>query len=77
MSTFEDYLLNRGLSANTRTAYLYASKQFNEMFDEVNDANLDAYKTYLQDNYSAKTINMRINGHERLPELFGRNRQAP
>lgn len=62
MDTFENYLTSRGLSANTRTAYLYASKQFNEMFDEVNDANLDTYKTYLQDNYSAKTINMRING---------------
>lgn len=71
MKTFGDYLISRGLSANTRTAYLYACKQFGEMFDEVNAANLDAYKTYLQDNYSAKTINMRINGMNAYLDYLG------
>ena len=72
MNTFEAYLMNRGLSANTRTAYLYASKQFNEMFDEVNDLSLDAYRTYLQDNYSAKTINTRINGMNAYLDYLGK-----
>ncbi len=71
MKTFEGYLIDRGLSANTRTAYLYASKQFDEMFDEVNDPNLDAYRTYLQDNFSAKTINMRINGMNAYLDYLG------
>lgn len=71
MNTFEDYLISRGLSTNTRTAYLYASKQFDEMFDEVNNSNLDAYRTYLQDNFSAKTINMRINGMNAYLDFLG------
>lgn len=71
MKSFEDYLIGRGLSVNTCTAYLYAAKQFNEMFDEVNSANLDAYKTYLQDNYSSKTINMRINGMNAYLDYLG------
>lgn len=71
MKTFEDNLIERGLSANTRIAYLYAAKQFDEMFNEVNDANLDVYKTYLQDNYSAKTINMRINGMNAYLDYLG------
>lgn len=72
MKSFEDYLIGRGLSTNTRTAYLYASKQFSEMFDEITNLNLDAYKTYLQDNYSAKTINMRVNGMNAYLDYLGK-----
>lgn len=71
MKTFENYLIDRGLSTNTRAAYMYASNQFNEMLGEVGTANLDAYKTYLQDNYSAKTINMRINGLNAYLDYLG------
>ncbi len=71
MKSFKDYLVDCGLSINTQTAYLYASKQFYEMFDEITDSNLDAYKTYLQDNYSAKTINMRINGMNAYLDYLG------
>lgn len=71
MKTFEGYLIDRGLSTNTRAAYLYAFKQFGDMFDEINTTNLDAYKTYLQDNYSAKTINMRVNGLNAYLDYLG------
>ena len=60
MTQFKTYLINKNLSQNTIFAYLFALKQFLDHYDDVSRQNLQAYKLYLIENNSPKTVNLRL-----------------
>ena len=60
MTQFKTYLTNKNLSQNTIFAYLFALKQFLDRYDDVSRQNLQAYKLYLIENNSPKTVNLRL-----------------
>ena len=60
MTQFKTYLTNKNLSQNTIFAYLFALKQFLDRYDDISRQNLQAYKLYLIENNSPKTVNLRL-----------------
>lgn len=57
---FEKYLRQNNLSKNTVSAYLYALREYNSLYPKLNKDSLLLFKTYLIENYRAKTVNLRI-----------------
>lgn len=57
---FETFLRDGNMAKNTIAAYLYAVRDFNSRFPSLGKRNLLAYKTYLIDTFSPKTVNLRI-----------------
>lgn len=58
--SFEEYLKKKNLSQNTIKAYLFTVKQYQSKYMLINKKNLQAYKTFLVENYKIKTVNLRI-----------------
>ena len=58
--SFEDYLKKKNLSQNTIKSYLFTVKQYQSKYLIINKKNLQAYKTFLIENYKIKTVNLRI-----------------
>lgn len=57
---FVKYLKKTNLSDNTKSAYIFAIKQYKNEYEEITQRNLKAYKAWLIENYSPKTVNLRI-----------------
>lgn len=57
---FQNYLELHDKAANTIRAYLYAVRQFMELYSTANHDNLMLYKCYLIDRYKPQTVNLRI-----------------
>ena len=57
---FENHLRKTNLSENTISSYLFALKQFSNQYDKVSQTNLKSHKVWLIENYSPKTVNLRI-----------------
>lgn len=58
--SFEKYLQKKNLSQNTIKAYLFAVKQYQSKYLVISKKNLQAFKTFLVENYKIKTVNLRI-----------------
>ena len=58
--SFEEYLKKKNLSQNTIKLYLFTVKQYQSKYLIINKKNLQAYKTFLVENYKIKTVNLRI-----------------
>ena len=58
--SFEEYLKKKNLSQNTIKSYLFAVNQYQAKYLILNKKNLQAYKTFLVENYKIKTVNLRI-----------------
>ena len=58
--SFEEYLKKKNLSQNTIKSYLFAVKQYQSKYLILKKKNLQAYKTFLVENYKIKTVNLRI-----------------
>ena len=58
--SFEEYLKKKNLSQNTIRSYLFTVKQYQSKYLILNKKNLQAYKTFLVENYKIKTVNLRI-----------------
>lgn len=71
MQGFELFLRERGLSENTVKSYVYSANQLLKLFGSTKPSTLESYKNYLIDSYSAKTVNMRINGVNAYLEYLG------
>lgn len=57
---FENHLYQSNLAENTKTAYLFAVKQYHKNFSELSKINLQRYKIFLIENYKPQTVNLRI-----------------
>ncbi len=62
IDTFKAYLDKTNLSENSKSAYLFAFKQFTEQYGSVTPKNLTAYKVWLVDNFKPQTVNLRLRG---------------
>lgn len=58
--SYEEYLKKKNLSQNTIKSYLFAVNQYQSKYLILNKKNLQAYKTFLVENYKIKTVNLRI-----------------
>ena len=58
--SFEEYLRKKNLSQNTFKSYLFTVNQYQSKYLIINKKNLQAYKTFLVENYKIKTVNLRI-----------------
>ncbi|MBR6045700.1 MAG: tyrosine-type recombinase/integrase [Ruminococcus sp.] len=74
MDTFKAYLDKTNLSENSKSAYLFAFKQFNEQYSSVTKKNLTAYKVWLVDNFKPQTVNLRLRGMNSYLESVGREK---
>ena len=73
-NTFENVLRQANMAQNTITAYLYAVKEFNSRFKELNKKNLLAYKTFLIETYKPKTVNLRIQAINKYLDFVGKSK---
>ena len=73
-NTFENVLRQANMAQNTITAYLYAVKEFNSKFKELNKKNLLVYKTFLIETYKPKTVNLRIQAINKYLDFIGKSK---
>lgn len=57
---FQSYLILKNMSANTIHVYLYAVRQFLDLYHVISHDNLMLYKCYLMEHYKPQTVNLRI-----------------
>ena len=73
-NTFENVLRQANMAQNTITAYLYAVKEFNSKFKELNKKNLLVYKTFLIETYKPKTVTLRIQAINKYLDFMGKSK---
>lgn len=71
---FKKYLDKTNLSENSKSAYLFAFKQFTEQYGGITKKNLDRYKVWLVDNFKPQTVNLRLRGMNCFLESMGREK---
>ncbi|MBQ7794602.1 MAG: tyrosine-type recombinase/integrase [Clostridia bacterium] len=71
---FERHLRGTNLSENTISSYLYAMKQYKELYGEVTRKNLRQYKVWLIENYKPKTVNLRLRAINCYLESIGKEK---
>ncbi len=60
LEEFEKYLLVHNMSENTIRSYLYAVRQYFQLYPELTDSSLQLYKLFLLEHYKPRTVNLRI-----------------
>jgi site-specific recombinase XerD len=70
---FEKYLKGTNLAANTISAYLFASRQFQANFDSISAKTLREYKVWLIERYKPKTVNLRLRAINCYLESIGKS----
>jgi integrase len=71
---FKNYLDKTNLSKNSKSAYLFALRQFSEMHDSITKKNLNQYKVWLVDNFKPQTVNLRLRGMNCYLESVGKEK---
>lgn len=71
---FKKYLDKTNLSENSKSAYLFAFKQFMEQYSSVTKKNLNQYKVWLVDNFKPQTVNLRLRGMNSYLESIGKEK---
>lgn len=74
MEKFKQFLLAKNLAKNTVSAYVVAIQGYKELFDEVNKKDLLQWKTYLIENYKAKSVNLKIQAMNKYLEFIGKDK---
>lgn len=72
MDKFKDFLVKQNLAKNTISAYITAVSRFKEKYEEVTKKNLLLYKTYLIENFKAKSVNLKIQAVNRYLDFIGK-----
>lgn len=72
VNSFETVLRQANMAQNTIMAYLYAVKNFDSKFKELNKKNLLVYKTFLIETYKPKTVNLRIQAINKYLDFIGK-----
>ena len=74
METFKQFLIAKNLAKNTVSAYVIAIQGYQELFDEVNKKDLLLWKTYLIENFKAKSVNLKIQAMNKYLEFIGKEK---
>lgn len=72
--SFRNVLRQANMAQNTIPTYLYAVKEFNSKFKELNKKNLLVYKTFLIETYKSKTVNLRIQAINKYLDFMGESK---
>lgn len=70
MEEFKKFLICANLAPNTVSAYVVAIKGFMSIYSEVTKKNLLAWKSYLIENFKAKTVNLKIQAMNKYLEFI-------
>lgn len=62
LQEFKQYLKNSSLASNTIESYMWTVEHFLNNFKDLSEKALLEYKGYLMENFSPKTVNLRIQG---------------
>ncbi len=71
---FRLWLIDENMTKNTMAAYMYAVKDFQTRYKELNKKNLLLYKTYLIETFKPKTVNLRIQALNKYLTFIGKER---
>lgn len=71
---FEEYLRRKNLSQNTISSYLWTVEYYMSHYNEINKENLLAYKGFLLEKYSPKTVNLRIQGMNKYLDFIKKDK---
>ena len=71
---FERHLRGTNLSDNTKAAYLFAVRQYNDQYGEITQKKLRSYKVWLIENYKPKTVNLRLRAINCYLESIGKDK---
>ena len=74
IDTFKAYLDKTNLSENSKSAYLFAFRQFSDKYGTVTKKNLTAYKVWLVDNFKPQTVNLLLRGMNCYLESVGKEK---
>lgn len=74
MEKFKQFLSAKNLAKNTVSAYVVAVQGYKELFDEVNKKDLLLWKTYLIENFKAKSVNLKIQAMNKYLEFIGKDK---
>ena len=74
MEKFKQFLIAKNLAKNTVSAYVIAIQGYQELFDEVNKKDLLLWKTYLIENFKAKSVNLKIQAMNKYLEFIGKKK---
>ena len=74
IDSFKTYLDKTNLSENSKSAYLFAFKQFSDKYGSVTKKNLTAYKVWLVDHFKPQTVNLRLRGMNCYLESVGKEK---
>jgi len=74
MEKFKQFLLAKNLAKSTVSAYVVAIQGYKELFDEVNKKDLLLWKTYLIENFKAKSVNLKIQAMNKYLEFIGKDK---
>ena len=74
MEKFEEFLLAKNLAKNTVSAYLIAIRGYQKLYEEVNKKNLLLWRSYLIDNFKAKSVNLKIQAMNKYLEFIGKDK---
>ncbi|MDR1084922.1 MAG: site-specific integrase [Deltaproteobacteria bacterium] len=69
---FESYMRTKNLSQNTIDSYIVGVKKFMDKYAGLSKKNLLEYKSWLMENYSSKTVNLRLNSLNKYLEYVRR-----
>ena len=71
---FERHLRESNLSENTISSYMFAIKQYGQLYDDVTQKKLREYKVWLIENYKPKTVNLRLRALNCYLESIGKEK---
>jgi len=57
---FHNYLVEEELSSNTIDSYMYGIKLYEKMFGEITKQNVIGFKSWLNERFKPKTVNIRL-----------------
>lgn len=74
---YENYLREQDFSENTIRSYLYAADDYKKRFGKITQKRISDYKDFLLDNYSVKTVNLRLAGLTKYIKFLKKEKFLP
>ena len=71
LKDFENYMIEEELSANTRSSYMHAMRDFFSQYKEINRTNVIEWKNRLMEQLKPKSVNLRISAIEKYCKFKG------
>lgn len=73
LNDFSRSLLREGLSENTIESYMWTARYFTAHYKRIDEETLFAYKRYLMEHFAPQTVNLRLQGVNKLLTFLGRS----